>query len=131
MKLDGKLFTDNRLAPAMVALSYEQWLVAFIVVSTVAKLAVVYVASKRRDDTEPDLTADPADEWPDEWPEDAANAAAAGNGGGSRRTAADGSGRSPRTTSVVECSTCGAENDAGYRYCGECGGELPTMGPLV
>ena len=111
----------------MVSLSYEQWLVAFIVASTVAKLVVVYAATRHREDGEPDLTADPAGEWPAEWPEDPTDGEATE---GARQTAADGSGRAP-TTSAVECSTCGAENDAGYRYCGECGDELPAVGPLV
>lgn len=28
-------------------------------------------------------------------------------------------------SATVECSTCGTENAASFRYCRECGGDLP------
>lgn len=35
----------------------------------------------------------------------------------------------PASDGVVTCRTCGAENDASYRYCGECASRLPRVTP--
>lgn len=32
----------------------------------------------------------------------------------------------PRSTSAPPCAACGQENPAGQRFCGQCGGALPS-----
>lgn len=79
-----------------MALSYEQWLVAFAVASVLAKLAVVYLAVKHRDDPSDDASA--TDDPPTSEP-------------------------APRR---AVCSRCGTDNDPAYYFCRNCVTDLPS-----